>query len=74
MVVVNIWITAMGMGVEFGTTGITSPEGLGLGMDGLARYDEAVAAANREVVWTDGRHRGFIRLEVEVIALVEVVR
>ena len=54
-----------GMGVELGTTGITSPEGLGLGMDGLARYDEAVAAANREVVWTDGRHRGFIRLEVD---------
>lgn len=54
------------MGVELGTTGITSPRSLlSLGMDGLERYDRATTAANPEVVWTEGRYRGFIRLEID---------
>ncbi|MGI9261578.1 MAG: alkaline phosphatase D family protein, partial [Woeseiaceae bacterium] len=54
------------MGVELGTTGITSPRGLlALGPEGLERYDQLTAEANREVVWTDGQYRGFIRLEID---------
>ena len=53
------------MGVELGSTGITSPRSLlSLGLDGLARWDELVAANNKEVVWAEGRYRGFIRLEL----------
>ena len=51
------------MGVELGSTGITSPRGLlSLGEEGLQRYDQLAAEQNREVVWTEGRYRGFIRL------------
>ncbi|MEQ8206362.1 MAG: alkaline phosphatase D family protein, partial [Woeseia sp.] len=54
------------MGVELGATGITSPRSLlDLGPDGLARFDELNAANNDEVVWTDGRHRGYIRLQID---------
>ena len=53
------------MGVELGSTGITSPRGLlDLGLDGLARWDALLAANNKEVVWVDGRYRGFIRLDI----------
>ena len=38
---------------------------LDLGQEGLRHYDELNAANNREVVWTDGRYRGFIRLEID---------
>lgn len=54
------------MGVELGSTGITSPRSLlDLGQEGLSRFDELNAASNREVVWTEGRYRGFIRLEID---------
>jgi len=54
------------MGVELGATGITAPRGLlEIGREGLRRYDELKAAKNKEVVWTDGRYRGFIRLEID---------
>lgn len=54
------------MGVELGATGITSPRSLlKLGQEGLRRYDEMNAANNTEVVWTDGRYLGFIRLEID---------
>jgi len=54
------------MGVELGATGITSPRSLlALGQEGLRRYDELNAANNPEVVWTEGRYRGFIRLEID---------
>ncbi len=54
------------MGVELGSTGITSPRSLlELGKEGLRHYDELTAANNREVVWTDGRYRGFMRLEID---------
>ena len=54
------------MGVELGSTGITSPRSLlEWGQEGLRHYDELNAANNRAVVWTDGRYRGFIRLEID---------
>jgi alkaline phosphatase D len=53
------------MGVELGTTGITSPRSLlSFGIEGITRWDELAATNNREVVWVDGRHRGFIRLDI----------
>ena len=53
------------MGVELGSTGITSPRSLlSLGIPGLDRWDELVAAENKEVVWAEGRYRGFIRLDI----------
>jgi len=56
----------MSMGVELGTTGISSPRSLlSLGEEGLRRYDELIAAQNKEIVWADGRHRGFIRLAID---------
>ena len=56
----------MSMGVEIGTTGISSPRSLlSLGEEGLKRYDELIAAQNKEIVWADGRHRGFIRLAID---------
>lgn len=54
------------MGVELGATGITSPRSLlSLGQEGLSRFDAASAADNKEVVWTEGHYRGFIRLEID---------
>jgi alkaline phosphatase D len=54
------------MGVELGATGITAPRGLlEIGPEGLSRYDELSAERNKEVVWTEGRYRGFIRLEID---------
>ena len=54
------------MGVELGTTGISSPRSLlNLGLEGLQRFDELNAASNREIVWTDGRYRGYIRLAID---------
>ncbi len=54
------------MGVELGSTGLTSPRSiLALGAEGIRRFDELNAANNPEVVWTDGRYRGFIRLEID---------
>ena len=54
------------MGVELGSTGITSPRSLlDLGQEGLRRFDVLNAEKNKEVVWTEGRYRGFIRLEID---------
>jgi alkaline phosphatase D len=53
------------MGVELGATGITSPRSfLPFGLDGIARWDELVTAENEEIVWAEGRYRGFIRLDI----------
>jgi len=53
------------MGIELGSTGITSPRSLlDLGVAGLARWDELVAANNKEIEWAEGRYRGFIRLDI----------
>lgn len=54
------------MGLELGATGVTSPRSLLiLGDEGLKRFDESNAADNKEIVWSDGRHRGFIRLSID---------
>ena len=54
------------MGVELGTTGITSPRGLlSMGDEGLERYDALLADTNEEIVWANGRHNGYIRLAID---------
>ncbi len=54
------------MGVELGTTGITSPgDFLEFGPRGAELFDEALAATNPEVLWTDGRHNGYLRLSLD---------
>jgi len=54
------------MGIELGSTGISSPRSLlAFGEEGLKRFDQASAADNKEIVWADGRHRGFIRLKLD---------
>jgi alkaline phosphatase D len=51
------------MGVELGTTGISSPgDFLRLGKTGSDLLDNLVAEKNKEVVWTDNSHNGYIRL------------
>jgi alkaline phosphatase D len=51
------------MGLELGTTGISSPgDFIELGARGARFMDEQLAAGNREVLWTDGRHNGYLRL------------
>lgn len=53
------------MGVELGSTGISSPRSLmKLGDEAMLHYDQLNMAHNKEIVWADGRHRGFIRLEI----------
>ena len=53
------------MGLELGSTGISSPRSLlAFGEEGLRRFDELNAANNQEIIWSDGRHRGFIRLVI----------
>jgi alkaline phosphatase D len=54
------------MGLELGSTGISSPRSLlSLGEEGLKRFDELNAKHNEEIVWSDGRHRGYIRLHIK---------
>ena len=51
------------MGVELGTTGITSPGDFeNYGPEGAAALDKLVSEHNREVVWTDCTNRGFVKL------------
>ena len=53
------------MGVELGSTGITSPRSLQvIGDEGLSRWEELAMAENEEIVWAEGHYRGFIRLDV----------
>ncbi|NQY36503.1 MAG: alkaline phosphatase D family protein [Alteromonadaceae bacterium] len=54
------------MGLELGATGITSPRSImQLGEEAMKRYDELNVEHNQEIVWADGRHRGFIRLHID---------
>lgn len=51
------------MGVEIGTAGVTSPGDFeGGGAEISSRMDILLAQHNKEVVWTDNRHRGYVRL------------
>jgi alkaline phosphatase D len=54
------------MGVELGTTGITSPGDFAdFGDDLGARIDALLAEHNPEVVWTDNVPRGWLRVTLE---------
>ncbi len=51
------------MGLELGTTGITSPgDFINFGVEGARRMDQLVAQHNREVIWTEGVTHGYVRL------------
>jgi alkaline phosphatase D len=54
------------MGVELGATGVTSPRSImeSLGGEVMQRFDALNTANNEEIIWSDGRHLGFIRLRV----------
>lgn len=51
------------MGLELGTSGISSPgDFMSYGQAIAAEMDKRMAAHNREVRWTEGQHNGFIKL------------
>lgn len=51
------------MGLELGTSGITSPRGFSqLGETATRRFDALTARDNASVDWVDGSYRGFIKL------------
>ena len=53
-------------GVELGTAGVTSPGDFvesGFGAVVSPQLDTAFADHNREVVWTDNMHQGYVRVE-----------
>jgi alkaline phosphatase D len=53
------------MGLEIGTAGITSPgDFVAFGPEGAELMDRLLAEHNREVTWTDGRHPGYVRVEL----------
>lgn len=53
------------MGLELGTTGISSPGDFALfGEAGATLLDERLVQSNPEVLWTDGRHNGYLRLRL----------
>jgi len=54
-------------GVEIGTAGVTSPGDFvesGFGPKASARLDKAFADHNPEVLWMDGLHQGYVRIEL----------
>lgn len=57
--------TGQAMGLELGTAGITSPGDFeGYGADTATLMDKLIAQHNPEIYWTDGQHRGFIKLSL----------
>ena len=53
------------MGLELGTSGITSPgDFIESGFDPMtaAKLDAAFAEHNPEVIWTDNAHQGYVRV------------
>ena len=56
-------ISGRSMGLELGTTGISSPGDFErFGPEGSKRMDELISAHNQEVIWTDNNHRGYVRI------------
>ena len=54
------------MGVELGSTGISSPRSImELGLAGMEHYDKLNAKHNSEIVWAAGQYRGYIRLVIK---------
>lgn len=54
-------------GIELGTAGVSSPGDFvesGFDRATAARLDQAFAAHNDEVLWTDNLHQGFVRVEL----------
>lgn len=63
----NQLFTANGqrMGIEIGTAGVTSPGDFErYGPQGAALFDQLLADHNQEVLWTDCRHRGYVKLSL----------
>ena len=61
----NTLFTAEGdaMGLELGTTGITSPSAFSsLGVDAVTLLDSLITERSPEVQWTEGITRGYLRL------------
>lgn len=53
------------LGLELGTSGITSPGDFALlGEAGARLLDERLIDSNPEVLWTDGVHNGYVRLRL----------
>lgn len=54
------------MGVELGTAGITSPGDFeSLGPELATELDLRVASHNREIMWTDCQHRGYVKVSLQ---------
>ena len=54
------------MGLELGTSAISSPRGFyQLGDAAMTRFDDLSAETNESVVWVDGRQRGYVRLTLQ---------
>lgn len=53
------------MGIELGTSGISSPgDFLSFGQDIATEMDARLAKHNDEIVWTNGRENGYIKLAI----------
>jgi phosphodiesterase/alkaline phosphatase D-like protein len=51
------------MGLELGTSGISSPGDFErFGPEGSRQMDRLLAEHNPEVIWTDNSHRGYVRI------------
>jgi len=57
--------TGRAMGIEIGTSGVTSPGDFEpYGKAKAAELDKRVAEHNKEVLWTDCQHRGYVKVEL----------
>jgi len=57
--------TGRPMGLELGTSGVSSPgDFVEFGTDGAMLLDQLLAEHNREVQWTDGLHNGYVRVSL----------
>ncbi len=51
------------MGVEIGTTGVTSPgDFVDFGPKAAEALDRSLVRSNREILWTEGRTHGYVRI------------
>lgn len=57
--------TGRAMGIELGTTGITSPgDFLEFGNEGARLMDDRLVASNPEILWTNGISNGYLRVHI----------
>ena len=52
------------MGLEIGTSGITSPYWEFSDEKRAKLLDRRISEHNKEIRWTDGRHNGYVRLQL----------